>query len=449
LFQDFASDRQSLFDIFPNMSQDTFDILVHCLAIEPDNRSLQAAREAVMKAICFTTDDESLDEFCANTAPVVTATANREPLRTPSIASPHFTSEAFPWAKNLALTQPARQLSVIADNELSDEMFPEPQPTEWYKQQPDNASLVSFVDSGLGVSIKSTEISIEKDIHIPRSKPMAIAGSLPTSMSRLIPSFMDRKRRAAVSKSWSDMMDEDYDTDDDDFFFESDRLEPVISGETIDDSINGDDTPRAMPLEPVKADTLNKLTGPSLERKSEDRMSDHNVFIFEDHQDNKAIPNKDLSSESNVLDKWAALGRIRRAFRASQHEKTLSPANEKLPSTGAVQPLPISPITVPRKRRAREAVGSTPTHTSRNLNWNVLRHGGQRRNRSFGSPNDNNNNNKTINANGNANGKASSPDLDQEWYKSKDWRKPVKYELVEGRDLLAQARRPIEWVWRG
>jgi serine/threonine protein kinase len=379
LFTDFASDRQSLFDIFPNMSQDTFDVLVHCLAIEPDNRSLEAARLAVQKAVSFTTDDESLDEFCANSAVVVTATANREPLRTPSISSPLMVGNAFPWAKSLAMTKPV--LSAIADDEL-DYLYSAPQPQELY---PANASLVSVVDSGLGVSIKS---SIEKDMNIPRSKPMAIAGSLP-AMSRLVPSMANRKRRALVSKSWSDMMDEDYDTDDD-FLLDLDMGQPE----------RGDDTPRARPLEPVKPEPS------SVDRKSEDRQSEHNVFIFEDNDD--AVPLKHSGSESSILDKWAALGKLRRAL--------LPPAVDKAKATGETTPTgAVQPLAIPRRKRGRTA-------ESRNLNWTVLRQSGPRRNKS-GSPE------KTPPL---ASVAKSPLHDDQEWYRSTDWRKPM--------------RRPIEWV---
>jgi hypothetical protein len=304
-----------------------------------------------------------------------------------------MTGSAFPWAKSLAMTKPV--LSAIADDEL-DDLYATPQ--ELY---PQNASMVSVVDSGLGASIKS---SIEKDINIPRSKPMTIAGSLP-AMSRLVPSMANRKRRALVSKSWSDMMDEDYDTDDD-FFLD---MEPSPE--------RGDDTPRARPLEPVKAeDTL------TMDRKSEDRQSEHNVFIFEDNDD--AVPLQHSGSEASILDKWAALGKLRRALLPPTVDKSKS-AGETTP-TGAVQPLPIPP-----RKRGRTA-------ESRNLNWAVLRQSGPRQNKSSLPE-------KAVPA---PLAVAKSPmHDDQEWYRSTDWRKPMKADMG-GRDLFAQARRPIEWVWR-
>merc|ERR1712000_521121 len=87
LFADYTRDRQSLFDIFPSMSQDTFDILSIAMALDPAKRDLGALKQAILRAVTFTTDDESFDEFCAEERDVVRASANREPLRTPSIQS--------------------------------------------------------------------------------------------------------------------------------------------------------------------------------------------------------------------------------------------------------------------------------------------------------------------------------------------------------------------------
>jgi len=252
LFSDFATDRQTLFDVFPNMSQDTFDVLAHCLAIDPEYRSLSAAREAVMKAITFTTDDESFDDYSPVAASVVTPSAHREPLRTPSISSPQLDQGgAFPWAKALAMTSPVRQLSTIHDNELADNLFPEvdhPATRQWNVEpvQADNGSLVSFVDSGLGLSFSSNKLSIDPT-KLNRSKPVPISGSLPVSIAKPISSMaaVFGKRREFESKSWSDLWDEDEEneqsmhseTEDDNMFFRSGSF---LGGES-----NGSDTPRA------------------------------------------------------------------------------------------------------------------------------------------------------------------------------------------------------------
>ncbi|KAI7338072.1 kinase-like protein, partial [Hortaea werneckii] len=158
LFADFAQDRQSLFDVFPNMSQDTYNVLVHSLALDPANRSLSAVREALKAVITFTTDDECLDDFCTaeHTDLVPVRTAAREPLRTPSITSPSMTNtDSFPWTAALQKTpqKTSRQLSTIPDEQS--EMFPGSVKSEWHYVDPDEASLSSNIDSGLGMSYKS------------------------------------------------------------------------------------------------------------------------------------------------------------------------------------------------------------------------------------------------------------------------------------------------------
>jgi serine/threonine protein kinase len=117
-FLDFSRDKQSLFDIFPSMSQDTYEVIVECMNLDPNKRSLVGAREALCRAVSFTTSDESLDDFCSADRHVV-ASSNREPLRTPSLQSPQVDNGAFPWARALQANpqNQARQLSVIADND--------------------------------------------------------------------------------------------------------------------------------------------------------------------------------------------------------------------------------------------------------------------------------------------------------------------------------------------
>lgn len=58
LFTDFAQTRESIFDIFPTMSQDVFAVLRHALTIDPDNRSLAGMRQALQELQTWTTDEE-------------------------------------------------------------------------------------------------------------------------------------------------------------------------------------------------------------------------------------------------------------------------------------------------------------------------------------------------------------------------------------------------------
>lgn len=64
LFMDFAANREALFDIFPAMTPDTFAVLRHSLTIDPDNRSLEEMRAAILLANVWTTDEE-FEEFAA------------------------------------------------------------------------------------------------------------------------------------------------------------------------------------------------------------------------------------------------------------------------------------------------------------------------------------------------------------------------------------------------
>ncbi|KAJ5104511.1 hypothetical protein NUU61_001858 [Penicillium alfredii] len=218
LFSDFVRDRQSLFDIFPNMSQDTYEILTHALAIDPEKRSLSGVREGILRAVSFTTDDESLDEFCTEDREVVPASANREPLRTPSIQSPHINQgDSFPWAKALLSSppQPIRQLSAIPDTEsYTEDLFPpsEVAGTSWFSAQPDTPSMASVLDSALSDSLRSFNLRKPEPRFPPRSDPVPITGSLPSHASKPLPSLsmvFGKGSAEQISKSWSDLWEEE------------------------------------------------------------------------------------------------------------------------------------------------------------------------------------------------------------------------------------------------
>ncbi|KIV98991.1 uncharacterized protein PV09_09271 [Verruconis gallopava] len=326
LYADFAHDKQTLFDVFPTMSQDTFEVLTHCLALDPAKRSLAAVRSALKRALSFTTDDETLDEFCVDDNVVVTATANRMPLRTPSIHTPQLDqSGAFPWAKALALTPNARQLSVIPDTELSEPVAAAEKNSDWYAVKPDTASVASFVDSGLGVSLKSTELQLKPETaRFNRSKPVPISGSLPITMGRPVPSIsaVFGKKRDLVSKSWSDLWDEEEEEN----AIASDNENDIILSrgrQSWRDDVEGQDTPRQVLSELKNPDTVNNSRNrtPVAVDAIEDHVSEHTGFVFEEHDTPRpgspVTPAGDRYSPPSkraLIDKWAALGDRRRAY---------------------------------------------------------------------------------------------------------------------------------------
>ncbi|OJD31829.1 serine threonine protein kinase [Diplodia corticola] len=358
LFRDFASDRESLFDVFPNMSQDTFEILIHCLAIDPENRSLSAVREALDRVISFTTDDESLDEFCNEDCDVIGATANREPLRTPSVSTANLNQEgAFPWARALAMTppQPVRQLSTIHDvDRYSEDLFTDSERTDgdWCSFKPERSSVVSFVDSGLGISLQSNEGTKPRPIQNNSSRPLAIPGSMPMRPMPSLASAFGAKADM-VSKSWSDLWDEEEEENLGGFEFDfQDKLgfkERVWSNEPG----SGRTTPRAGLTEmkdPASVHNSRNRSPPSAPRSV---ISEQTGFIFEDQQhpptehkeQRKPIvvqvqhrpaaahetagprysPPPKKRSGFDMTEKWAALGNRRRAQPPSPEKAKESP----------------------------------------------------------------------------------------------------------------------------
>ncbi|KAF2672069.1 kinase-like protein [Microthyrium microscopicum] len=424
LFADFASDRQTLFDVFPNMSQDTFDVLVHCLAMDPANRSLELAKEAIMRAISFTTDDESLDEFCA--APVVIATANREPLRTPSISSPQIDQGgAFPWAKALAMTDSARQLSTVFDDiEFDDAIFPSSLSKPVYTTEQNN-SLVSFVDSGLGLSVKSSNMSLDP-VKTGGSKPVPISGSLPATAARPISSLaaIFGKKGDYQSKSWSDIWDEDFEEEnaahaqaeqDVDDFFRRTSMDSLAS------SSNGSDTPRVGLAELVNPEAVNNSRVRTPEHNNADnQVSEHTGFLFEDLNESMAVQTPGpLSadkysppSKRSILDKWSALGDRRRA-----PDAPFKDTPTKAESRDATEAFSLTLTTPPNKR-------SRPTPPHKGINWNLW---GQAAPRTL-----------TTGLG------AFSPETKKQWSKSKDWRHEKSFHGA----MEADRGRPFEWVWR-
>lgn len=208
LFLDYSRDKQSLFDVFPAMSQDTYEVIVQCMSLDPRKRSLVGAREALLSVVSFTTEDESLDDFCGAEKTTV-ASADREPLRTPSIQSAIVETGAFPWARALHASprRYSRQLSVIPDESYSEDLFSKSGETvDWCSASIQTPSVSSMLGSHLGASMKSlaAQNSTRRTSPATESVPIAVSKPLALSMTTVF-----GRPKDAVSKSWSDMWDED------------------------------------------------------------------------------------------------------------------------------------------------------------------------------------------------------------------------------------------------
>ena len=320
LFADFTRDRQSLFDVFPNMSQDTYNVLVHSLTMDPANRSLGAVREALKDVVSFTTDDETLDEFCCTEQNDMITTAAREPLRTPSISSPHMNGDSFPWTTALLKTpqKATRQLSTIRDEEP--DLFPGSVNSEWQYVDADEASLSSNLDSGLGMSYKSTKST--KSVKSTASNNVAsnFVGSLPISFTR--PSKLTSPyggNGGGFSKSWSDLWDEDEEmelegrTSFEEAGMEIDRVNTAKPSTPQLRTITEDDRGSATPRQVLAEADVNARSASPLRK-----------LIENDKADEKANPDLPKQRSSSILDKWAALGNFRRAKQDLKQDNTSS-----------------------------------------------------------------------------------------------------------------------------
>ncbi|OAQ62292.1 serine/threonine protein kinase [Pochonia chlamydosporia 170] len=307
LFLDFSRDKQSLFDVFPAMSQDTYEVIVQCMNLDPRRRSLEGARDALLRVVSFTTEDESLDDFCGAEKATV-ASANREPLRTPSIQSPHIDNQtgAFPWAKALHASphRQVRQLSAIPDNEsYTEDLFSKSGETlDWCSASIQTPSMSSILGSQLDASMKS--LAIKKPY---RAGVSPAAGSLPITMAKPLTLSMSTvfgRRKDAVSKSWSDMWDEEEEEEQEEQMKALQELNSRTWSHESRSEAKKTDGQDAFPASQVtiKGDV------------DDDLVADG--FFFQDTPTVKlvpsAMPRYSPPSKRFNYDKWAALGERRR-----------------------------------------------------------------------------------------------------------------------------------------
>ena len=347
LFTDFARDSQALFDIFPNMSQDTFEVLVHAMAIDPTKRSLSAVREALVNVVSFTTDDEVLDDFCTEARDVVPPSANREPLRTPSISSPPVDQGgAFPWSKALHTSPHRRQLSAIPDTEsYTEDLFPASENRmSWYSFA-QNSSTTSGLDSVLGASVRSMALQAPASRKAPRSNPVPVPSSLPSRMTSLSSVF--GKKNGSVSKSWTDIYDED---EEDELLKREEAVNKrreYNSRTWSQESKDNGPTLRRSGLSEIKDSSANARTQiPQQEKRaSTDMVSESDVFMFEEAAGPRYSPppkrnpspsKRDMAWDStprrSIMDKWSALGNRRRQY--NRGPESMPETSRKTPNTG-------------------------------------------------------------------------------------------------------------------
>lgn len=356
LFLDFSRDRQSLFDVFPAMSQDTYEVIVQCMNMDPRKRSLAGARDALLRVVSFTTLDEALDDFCSSDRRVV-ASSNREPLRTPSIQSPQVDTGAFPWAKALHATppKPIRQLSAIPDDEIYEEdLFSKSGTTaDWMSGTAQTPSMSSYMDSNLGLSMQSFAAPADFRPVLPAkaaAKLAPVAGSLPITMSKTrnqsAMSLVFGRNDGGVSKSWSDLWDEEFEEEEE----QTKQLQTLKemnsrtwsheSTATPSLAAENDDTPRQGLSPATKSASLasDENMIPSIDGAFDDEELDMDgLFLYEapPAKEEPQLPRNSPSSQQSGMDKWAALGERRRAHGSSPPRKVVNVSIRPVRHAGA------------------------------------------------------------------------------------------------------------------
>ncbi|KAJ1335518.1 protein-serine/threonine kinase [Microdochium nivale] len=345
LFLDFSRDKQSLFDVFPSMSQDTYEVIVQFMNLNPTKRSLIGAREALLRVVSFTTDDEALDDFCTAERAAI-ATANREPLRTPSLQSPLLDQGAFPWTMALHTgAKSIRQLSAIPDDEsYTEELFPKSENTsDWFSGSALTPSISSVLTSNLAASMKSLAISRPLNVPTRAAAPRvsAMAGSLPITMSKPRPtlnamSLVFGREKEVVSKSWSDMWEEDLEEDEEEYARQLQALKELNSRTWSQESkMNDIDTLLGSTAQtPVPAsDAGSSPRSPAIDTFPADIDIDDDIvadgFFFEEHVGEEAkysLSRYSPPAKRSGMDKWAELGERRRALPRTFEPKSAEPA---------------------------------------------------------------------------------------------------------------------------
>ncbi|KAI1406577.1 kinase-like protein [Hypoxylon fuscum] len=340
LFLDFSLDKQSLFDVFPTMSQDTYEVIVQCMNLDPSKRSLVGAKNALRRVVSFTTLEEALDDFCTADRATM-ATANREPLRTPSIQSPQLDQGAFPWAKALHATPPQaiRQLSAIPDDEsYTEDLFSKStETTGWLSGSVQTPSISSVLTSNLAASMKSLNATRPMDLPTRTAvKVSPTAGSLPITMSKPRPtmsamSMVFGRQKEAVSKSWSDMWDEDIEEDEEERARQLQALKELNSRTWSQESKEATRTPQQDQVSSHQApasDNEKPEASPVNDTISNDIDGDlvADGFFFHEpvavEQPEQFPTRYSPPSKRNCLDKWAALGERRRAHTGGSEPKS-------------------------------------------------------------------------------------------------------------------------------
>lgn len=180
LFADFAVSRETLYDIFPTLTKDVFQVLRHCLTLNPDHRSISAMKGALSQVRNWTTDDEiqhlqqridhekqaALDaelrsqvvssQTAAKIIPVV-----HKPFRVPTAVARSLKSPSTAWDRRKMYTPPISGAIWPRPGSYAKSLLPRhlEEPEEY---EEDDVLLADSTPSSPSSSTSSAEISVSK-----------------------------------------------------------------------------------------------------------------------------------------------------------------------------------------------------------------------------------------------------------------------------------------------
>lgn len=215
-FRDFVACPESLYDMFPTMSEETFNALQYALALDPAKRSLSMFRDALFDVKNWTTDDED-DLFADDWAHEQVV----EDLYEPSPAYTTFNKPtAISWTDKLAGTPATAPISTPTptynrprfDYFDTVDIHPPSNDDKWKKE---SAYVPSSVDSGIGMSIPDSFTKTASRTNLRDMIPQA-----PVKFT---------------STSWSDLVDEEEE--------EEEQRERELAQKRLSFSFEADDVP--------------------------------------------------------------------------------------------------------------------------------------------------------------------------------------------------------------
>ena len=342
-FRDFCNSREALSEIF-DIGKDTYDVLEHCLNLNPAKRSLERARDALLRVQSFTTSCEDEDDFLTGSARAQ-ATVNREPLGTPAIQSPVIeqgvTDEKSFWADVVQCTPPqpipASKLSIVQEaSSYTEDLFSKSVESDWCSATTGQShSLASTVDSNAEYIGQSSGFVLTLPERNRNDKSAANkttgAGSLPINVTRPkpVPSLsMIFGRKNDGPRSWSDMFEED----EEEAHSEADQRANALkerNARTFSRESNSGNTTAKVEDYNAAAMAENKKSVTDTESVVDDTSDKEDAcdgfFVYEPTSPDRGSTPATQSqwprynppskrSRPTTMDRWAALGERRRAY---------------------------------------------------------------------------------------------------------------------------------------